>query len=1024
MDQEPKQGKTGRFAPGISGNPRGRPRRDSADQPSATTALATAAARPATRRDGWINSESGHGTARDRRTLTRYGVDIVTDLEALQLWRSEFLAATIIEQGPREAFSRGWHLKCENKELAEQVSEQAKQLGATKAVVEAAMKENAHGGAAIFPVLSGALGDLSQPLDEGAIASVDALHVFEPQELLPAEYYGDIRFPKFRRPAVWRLIPLSSGRVGFVRPELIHESRLIILPGTRVSEQTQPGQREGWGDSALTRPRSVIADFGLAWGSAATLLHQHGKETLELDGFEDMMGHADGLEEFDRHISAMGMAWSTLRMNVIGAKSRISRATGTLAGVSDVLNEFKVLMAAASRRPVSVLMGQSQSGLRTGDDDTRTWYKTVEADRADRWHHVLERIIRLLLLATAGPTSGREPKTWSIDYPALWSPTEKEVAETRKIDMDRAVAAVTAQIISADDVAESFYGGDTYSGEIVVDWGRREAQAKIDDAQAEQLNQGGFDPETEAALGRSGTGGGTDGSPEDPESESRRDELDGDIEDESDLEWDLDDSDDPDEEIRVDAGGYNPNRDKNGRFASGTGGGKSKDAGLRAARAPKFDASPHRAVIAAHKATEAHHRSEALRVKADLASTKAQARALPASERGPLKQRFAELKQQHDAHRAAAIEARGKRIAASREMQAARKEHVEKHRAATTAQTVSATPAAKPHEPEKAVPKPVEPEKPASKPHEAPKPPVDHEAATRASTNKASDSADAADLSGRYANGYAQSGQHDAAAEHLSQAERHVAEAHGHARDAAASAAVSGSPDAIRSAERAQYIAESSRNGLEAIKADVNRARESDRINSQFGGSAMSVKEYSEVASKYANSVSKDEFHELRRYSMSADRIVNPALRSGHGKIDETNLSPNDIRIAHENVALVTQAISRASVPRDMLAFRVVQDTSSGTFKGLRPGQTLTDHGFASMTADKSLLDKFYKGEPHNRVDMHITVRQGAKAAPINSMSYYQGEREFLGQRGSVFRVTKVVAAVGDSPHEIHMELQ
>lgn len=495
----------GQFPPNTSGNPRGRPRRSDSTDTALVAAPPSAPPAPTrttvTRRDGWVNGATGHGTRRDRRRLTEYDVDIVTDIEALFLWRSEFLSAKIIEDGPREAFRRPWHLKCEDKELAEKIVEDCKRVYATRQVVRCGMFENAYGGGALFPVITGSQPALSEPLDESAIASVEALHVFEPRELTPENYYGDINSPKFRQPMTYRLGPLTSGRASYFAPTVIHESRLIIMPGTTVSVQTQPGERLGWGDSALCRPRQLIADFGLAWGSAATLLHNHGKETLEMKGLANIMAQTDGIQEFDRYLEAMWSAWSTLRMNVIDSESRISRATGTLAGVAELLNEFKVLMAAACNRPVSVLMGQSQSGLRTGDDDTRTWYATVERDRADRWHHALERIVRLHMLATAGPTAGTEPEMWSIEYPALWSPSDKERADTQYTDMQKAGLAVDKGIASADDVAESFYKGDTYSGDIHIDWDRREAQAAM-----AAVGPGQLSPEDRAAMGREGGG--------------------------------------------------------------------------------------------------------------------------------------------------------------------------------------------------------------------------------------------------------------------------------------------------------------------------------------------------------------------------------------------------------------------------------------------------------------------------------------------------------------------------------------
>jgi uncharacterized protein len=692
-DQADPPRNRGQFPKGTSGNLKGRPPRQTAQRldsaatstpPTAISALALRA-NAVVRRDGWQNSASGHGTTRDRRTLTRYSVDIVTDIEATQLRRSEFLAAAIIEQGPKEALKRPWSLKCEDKELANAIEKQAEALGLDDILYEAWTKENEAGGSAVFPVLSGALGDLSAPLDLQGVASVDAFHVFEPQELTPAAYYHDIRHPKFRRPAAYRLTPLNSGRGGYIPTQIIHESRLVIFPGTQVSKQTQPGQREGWGDSKLCRPMSVIADFGLAWGSAATLLHQHGKETLEMDGLAHMLSQSDGLAEFDNHVAAMQMAWSTLRMNVIDNKSRISRSTGTLAGVADTLSKFESLMAAAAERPVSILMGVGSTGLRTGDDDTRSWYSTVERDRSKHLKPRHEQLVRLMLLATSGPANGKEPEAWSVEYPPLWSPSEREVAETRKTDMDRAVAAVNAGIASADDVAESFYKGDTYSGDIVINWKRREAQAEIDAEAAEDLSD-----EDKEAL---------DAEDEDLElSDEDLDELEALDEDDEDDEWDLDDDDERDDsldEVRFDKGGgggggrsaggvrksgsgkgYNPYRASDGKFGAGA---HKKEP--KAAPRSKFDPTSHKTKIGEHKATEAKHRQESLRLKGEMAAIKEKARALPPKQRGELRKQHAELSAQRKENQAKATEARQARIGESKSMQAARKEHSATQRA-------------------------------------------------------------------------------------------------------------------------------------------------------------------------------------------------------------------------------------------------------------------------------------------------------------------------------------------------------
>lgn len=453
------------------------------------------------RRDGWINSASGHGTSRDRRTLTQFGLDIVTDVEALQMWRSDWLAARIIETVPREAFRRGWALKIDGnrgKEQAEQVDALCEELSLAQKLSLAAQYERAFGGGAIYPVVEGAAGDLSQPLDEGRIARVRALHVLEPRELMPVAWVGDINSPHFGQPERWRLSSVASSRGAASLGSLeIHASRLITLPGLRVSSQIQPGQRPGWGDSELSRPHQVMADFGLAWGSAATLLADFAQGVLNLDGLSEILASEDGEELVAKRLAVLDMARSSLRSMVIDTKDQFARSTTPISGLSDVLTQFAQLVAAAADMPVTVLMGMSPAGMNaTGAFDLRAWYDRISAQQLHRYQPPLERLLRLLLLSTSGPTRGKEPAVWSVEWLPLWEPTEQERATTRKLVADTDKVYVDAGVVSPDDVARSRWRGDTYSAEMQIDWAAREAQAELDDERLE------LDDEALAAMGR------------------------------------------------------------------------------------------------------------------------------------------------------------------------------------------------------------------------------------------------------------------------------------------------------------------------------------------------------------------------------------------------------------------------------------------------------------------------------------------------------------------------------------------
>ncbi len=472
------------FKPGESGNPGGRPPKGAISE-----RVLLEAARTLERFDSWTNFYTGMGTHRDKRTFSWFSPDIVTDTEALNLWRGDDICKRVIEGVPKTAFRRGFTLKVEDKELAEQVQSDLEDIDFVGHFVKACQYENAYGGAALFPVTDDIV-PLEQPLDENNIGKIHALHLLEPRELTPIAWDTDLRSKTFRQPIVWRLMPIGGvGGLGSVT-QYVHTSRLIIFPGRRVSNQIQAYQRPGWGDSNLTGIYPIIRDFGSAWGHAAALLEDFAQATLAMDGYAELMKENGGEAFVKARLQMLDMMRSTMRLMVVDAKDKYSRETTPMGGLSDLLHDFMLRVAAAAEQPVTVLFGMEPAGLAaTGDNDVRGWYDTVAAWRE---HHVkprLDRGLHLYFMSKEGATGGVEPDMWSTEFPALWEPTEKEVAETRfVIAQTDKIYAVDIQACTADDVAESRWKGDTFSPEMTINWERRAAQQKAaDDMAAQQL---------------------------------------------------------------------------------------------------------------------------------------------------------------------------------------------------------------------------------------------------------------------------------------------------------------------------------------------------------------------------------------------------------------------------------------------------------------------------------------------------------------------------------------------------------
>lgn len=422
---------------------------------------------PAMRADGWGNVITGLLSNRDKRTGAVSTVDIVTDIQARDMWRGDDIAKRVIEVLPREAMRRGYDLKFDNDDSdgdadgAKEVMNEAESIGLDQALVKVAMYERAYGGGAIFPVMEGALGDLSQPLNEKGIGKITALHLLEPRELYPFTWYTDIRSPKFGRPSVYRMIPLFAGGVLSTPMALIHESRLAILPGLRMTRLPQPGTLLGWGDNVITAMYRVLADFGMSWGHVASLLQDFAQAVLQMEGLDNLTTRDRGRAARDR-LEQIDLVRATMRMIVIDKRDSFTRQQTPMTNLAEIMDRFATRLAAAADMPITLLMGMSPAGMNaTGESDRAFFYDRVSALQ----HYitpVVEHILRLIMLSLDGPLGGVEPDVWSINWKPLWAPSEKEQADTRWTNMQAVAAAVDKVIITGEEARASLQASDPY----------------------------------------------------------------------------------------------------------------------------------------------------------------------------------------------------------------------------------------------------------------------------------------------------------------------------------------------------------------------------------------------------------------------------------------------------------------------------------------------------------------------------------------------------------------------------------
>jgi phage-related protein (TIGR01555 family) len=502
----------------MTGNANGRPRLDANHAAPVSYSgddvkAAVNAALTESRMDGWFNTITSLGTSLDKSTGSEMCVEPVNEEEARWIYRGDSFGARIADARPREMFRPGWKLKISDadvakkkelerssatdkpltradarrlkrrldalasktKDLSERVMNRARDLEVNYKFKRALTLANVDGGSAILIGANDGAKDWKLPLNTKALVRPDQLKwltVLEMRHLEPVAWYNNPQAEKYGQVAIWRINPVVAGGgqgidSKFVPKSIeVHETRLIIFQGIKLTDGQLSGVRTGFGDSIYTRLKSTLSRYALGWNSAAILLNEFSLATMKIKGLAEMVSQ-DAQKKLMVRMAAVQLGRSIARVTLLDKEEELTRDTAALTGVAELLFALMQEMAGQADIPVTILMGMSPAGMNaTGESDTRGWYDRIAGEWSEKIDPQLRRLMSIFLRTENG---GNEPEKWSIDPNSWWQESPKEKAETRGIDAATDEKNIGNGIYSAEEARRSRYGGDEYGDEIVID---------------------------------------------------------------------------------------------------------------------------------------------------------------------------------------------------------------------------------------------------------------------------------------------------------------------------------------------------------------------------------------------------------------------------------------------------------------------------------------------------------------------------------------------------------------------------
>jgi hypothetical protein len=262
-----------------------------------------------------------------------------------------------------------------------------------------------------------------------------------------------------------RIVPITSP-TGLSEPGagLIHESRIIVLGGLRVSRYQRPSMSSTWaGESLFVRLHDIIRDFSLACQSVGLMVVDFSQAVMKMKNLvQAAMRDKEGLRD---RMQALDMGRSVARAILIDADEEFTRETTSVTGLDGILNWLSARVAAALETPITRLFGSPPKGLgNEGDSDVRFFYDRVASCQDKKVTPWLRKIYPAIF-RDLGIT---EPKEWDVYYPALWQLSETEQVANRytMAKADNLYAKMGA--VTVDEIRKARFGS-RWSYETHVD---------------------------------------------------------------------------------------------------------------------------------------------------------------------------------------------------------------------------------------------------------------------------------------------------------------------------------------------------------------------------------------------------------------------------------------------------------------------------------------------------------------------------------------------------------------------------
>ena len=382
--------------------------------------------------DGLSNYVTGLGIegVDNRKNAKLSWNGVMAEPAAERIYGSGFLAKRIIDKLPSDALRR--NIEVVGFDNDADVKKEMRRLKVRPTFKKAAIWGRLYGGAHVFVNDGSDPSTWNQPLDLAKLQQIKSLLVLNRWEMPVSgnSFESDI-VERFGLPNLYRLTP---HRVATPDPKVtlasIHHTRLISFHGAELPLRLFITNAH-YHDSIFNLIAEQLTDYLQANAGISAALQRFRLVIHGIQNLSDYTG-AGQRDKIKKRIRDLQLVLSVLgEMVVDQEKEKIDVHTDNYAGVNDIIEQLKGLLAACTEYPKIVLFNESPEGSMggNGSSELEGYYNTVEDYQEDTLRPRYDRFFEILFACKQGPTKGTNPDDWSYTFPPLWQMSRGDVAK-------------------------------------------------------------------------------------------------------------------------------------------------------------------------------------------------------------------------------------------------------------------------------------------------------------------------------------------------------------------------------------------------------------------------------------------------------------------------------------------------------------------------------------------------------------------------------------------------------------------